>query len=260
MFKVKVRKVVRRGRSHDQRCEDDSLIFSYNQIAVIAVFDGCSDGTDSYFASGLFAKILKKIAIRNREYFEKINQDSNLEDVVHNITRLFFDELKHTIAYYELDNKEALSTIVLSAVNLITKQSFSIIIGDGSVYVDGDIYTVQPEKNEPQYIAYSIKRDFEDFWGKSVNKYTFTIKDTIAVMSDGIDSFKKYNENRYVNEIEKADIVYRFFKSRLFLSNKIGLARICNILETEERIAPNDDLSIAHITFVEIPEQSETIQ
>jgi len=258
MFEVKARKVVRRGRAHDQRCEDDSLVFSYNQISVIAVFDGCSDGTDSYFASGLFAKILKKIAIEEENFFKQINEETSLEDIVNVIMCSFFYELKKAKYYLKLDDSEILSTIVLSAINLKTKQSFSIIIGDGSVYVDGEINTIQPEKNAPRYIAYFLGKKYEDFWSDDVNKYKAKVKDTIAVMSDGIDSFRHYSENRYVNETEKADIIHRFFKSGYLLDNKVGLARICNILDSEH-FAPSDDLSIAHITFIEIPEQDETI-
>lgn len=258
MFEVKARKVVRRGRVHDQRCEDESLVFSYNQIAVIAVFDGCSTGTDSYFASGLFAKILKKIAIEEEGFFKQINEDSNLEDVVNVIMCSFFFELKKAKYYLKLDDSEILSTIVLSAVNLKTKQAFSIIVGDGSVYIDGKINTIHPEKNAPRYITYFLEKKYEDFWKENINKYTLEVKDTIAVMSDGIDSFRHYSENRYVNDAEKADIIYRFLKSKYLLDNKVGLARICNILDSEH-LAPSDDLSIAHITFVEIPEQDETI-
>ncbi len=259
MFETKIRKVVRRGRSHTQRCEDESLVFSYNQIAVIAVFDGCSDGTDSYFASGLFAKILKKIAIEDKGYFETVNEGTNLENVVEYIICTFFHELNKATSYLKLDYSEILSTIVLSAINLKTKQSFSIIIGDGTVYIDGEINTIHAEKNAPQYITYFLEKNYEDFWKENVNKYKAEIKDTIAVMSDGIDSFKNYSENRYINEIEKTDIIHRFFKSKLFIGNKIGLAKICNILEEFSHIAPSDDLSIAHITFVEIPEENETI-
>ena len=89
MFEVKARKVTRRGRSHVQRCEDESLVFSYNQIGVIIVFDGCSTGTDSYFASGLFAKIFKKIAIQHKTYLENLNENSDLENVVYNLLELF---------------------------------------------------------------------------------------------------------------------------------------------------------------------------
>jgi hypothetical protein len=260
MFDVKIRKTTRRGRSHTQRCEDESLVFSYNQIGVIIVFDGCSSGTDSYFASGLFAKIFKKIAIQYKTYIENINDFSPLEGVSYTLMKLFFNELKYSFYYFELDLTEILSTIVLSVVNLKTKESYSIIAGDGSIYVDGTMHTVQPNnENAPNYISYYLSSSFDDIWKNNVYKYNFKVEKTIAVLSDGIDSFKNYNENRYVNEDEKNEIIKQFFESGYLLNNKIGLSRICNIFE-DKNIAPSDDLSIAHITFVEIPEKNEIIR
>jgi len=261
MFEVKSRQVTRRGRAHAHRCEDESLVFSYNQIAVIIVFDGCSTGRDSYFASGLFAKIFKKIAIQHKTFLESINEESNLEDVVHTLIELFFNELRYSFNYFVLDLTEILSTIVLSAVNLKTKQSYSIIVGDGSIYIDGKIHTIKPtNENAPDYIAYYLTSLFSDVWKNNVYKYNFKIEKTIAVMSDGIDSFRNYDENRYITDDEKDEIIKRFFESGFLLNNKIGLARICNILD-DKNIAPSDDLSIAHITFVEIIEdENEAVQ
>jgi hypothetical protein len=253
MFDAKMRRTTRRGRAHTQRCEDESLVFFYNQIAVLSVFDGCSDGDDSYFASGLFAKILKKIAIQNKVYFESLDENSDLESVMYTIMDWFFNELKYSFDYLKLTIKEALSTIAVSVVNIKTKNSYSVIIGDGSVYVDGMMNSIKPKDNAPDYITYYLTSTFFNIWNNNVYKYSFKIKNTIAVLTDGIDSFKDYNENRYLNSDEKKEVIYQFFESGYLLDNKIGLARICNILDGKN-IAPSDDLSIAHITFVEIPE------
>ena len=251
MFVARSRNVTRRGRAHTQRCEDESLVFSYNQIAVIIAFDGCSSGKDSYFASGLFAKLFKKIAIQHKTYLENLDENSNLRHVTYNLMELFFNELKYSFSYFVLDLSEILSTIVLSVVNIKTKQSYSVIVGDGSIYIDGIIHSINAEENAPYYISYFLSTPFADVWEYNINKYSFKVERVIAVLSDGIDSFKNYNENRYVTEAEKKDIIARFLESNYLLNNKIGLARICNMLETESNIAPSDDLSIAHITFVE---------
>ena len=86
--------------------------------------------------------------------------------------RRFFDEIKHLKNYLELDESEILSTIVMSVVNLNTQNSYSIIIGDGSVYIDGIMYSVKTEKNEPKYIGYFLNEEFEHFWGDHVFKYS----------------------------------------------------------------------------------------
>ena len=45
---------------HHNFCEDSSLVFQDDNFIHIAVFDGCSTGIDSHFASFFFSRMLRK--------------------------------------------------------------------------------------------------------------------------------------------------------------------------------------------------------
>lgn len=59
---MEIRTVLKKGTDHLVNCEDD-LFFSnyYDKYYVGAIFDGCSSGIKSHFASSLFGKILQTV-------------------------------------------------------------------------------------------------------------------------------------------------------------------------------------------------------
>jgi len=241
------RNVTRKGSSHAHRCEDESFTFTYDNITVLMVFDGCSNGTKSYFASGLFYKLFKKISLHHADYFRSNN---NVEDISKFLLRTFFSELKSAMSYLELNVKEVQSTIVLSVINTETKLSHSIMVGDGSVYLDGKIETEQPENNAPRYICYFLGMEFEEFWSQEVFEYDHKVERTISVMTDGIDSFKI--KNQFISQEQKGHIIDTLLRDERFFSvdGQIPLQKKCNILEIDG-LLPSDDLAIARLVFLE---------
>jgi len=201
----------------------------------------------SYFASGLFATLFKKIAIHHADFF---STEEDPAAIAKFLIRTFFAEFKSAVSYLELNIAETLSTIVYSVVNIETKEACSVMIGDGTVYVDGKIETEKPENNAPQYISLFFHKSFEELWEEDVFCYNHTVEKTISVMSDGIDSFRNMKENRFVTDEEKEYIVEILLKNEKFFKNAIGMARKCNILENE-KLVPSDDLSIARLVFFE---------
>jgi len=260
-MEVSLRNVIRRGLSHELNCEDEALSSIFNSsLAIMAVFDGCSKGTKSHFASGLMARILKKIMIQDKSYFEQVASERELKEVVKYITRRLFLELRTTTAYLELTMSEVLATMVLAVVDLNKKTGFAIMIGDGSFYVDGVLENIDCPNNAPNYLAHYINNDdFETVWKEAVvYSKEFVVNETVAVLTDGIDSFYINNEGRYVTDSEKEIIVERLLKSDYLLKNKVGLARICNILQdgveiekdVVKKMQPRDDLAISRLTFI----------
>ena len=69
-------------------------------------------------------------------------------------------------------------------------------------------------------------------------------------MTDGIDSFFNKKANRYINDEEKEMVIDRLLKSNQYVTNVIGLAKHCNILQTFYNFEPKDDLSISRLTFI----------
>jgi len=155
------------------------------------------------------------------------------------------------VHYLELIPKEVLATIVMAVVDLEKKKAFVAMIGDGSIYIDGEMHTVDCPGNAPMYLAAFLDREnFKDVWEEAlVFSGTYTFNETIAVMTDGIDSFFNKKDNRYINDEEKEMVINQLLKSNSF-KNEIGLARICNILQTYNHFEPKDDLSISRLTFI----------
>ena len=55
-----IKELVRRGTNHKNFCEDSVYHLEYGNIVDLAVFDGCSTGIKSHFASELMYKIFRK--------------------------------------------------------------------------------------------------------------------------------------------------------------------------------------------------------
>ena len=201
----------------------------------------------SYFASGLFATLFKKIAIHHADYFRS---EDDVVAIGTFLLRTFYIELKNAISYLELDLAETLSTIVFAVVNTKDKEAYSIMVGDGTTYVDGKIFTEKPLNNAPLYISFFLDKGFDNFLKENVFKNYHQVEKTISVMSDGIDSFRNLKENRFINEEEKEEIVDFLLKDEKLFKNSIGMARKCNILETK-KLVPSDDLSISRLIFFE---------
>ena len=53
--------VIRKGEDHPVFCEDFMSINNSGRYFIGVVFDGCSSGSDSHFASSLFGKIFNQI-------------------------------------------------------------------------------------------------------------------------------------------------------------------------------------------------------
>lgn len=261
-MEVSLRNVVRRGLDHALSCEDEALSTIFNdRLAIMVVFDGCSKGEKSSFASGLLGKIFRKILIQDKFYYEEAVDEVSLENICRYTIRRAFLELKHIVHYLELVPKEVLATIVLAVVDLEKGEAHAIMIGDGSIYVDGHIESINCPGNQPQYLAYFLHyEEFKEVWHLSVAfSKSYKFEKTVAVMSDGIDSFFNRDAHRYVNEEERAMIIDTLLKSDRYLKSKIGLAKLCNILQTENKFEPVDDLAISRLTLIS-PVANDSIQ
>ena len=71
---MRIHTLLKRGFSHKDFCEDFLLCKALDEKYLLAgVFDGCSSGVDSHFASALFAKIVKNVAT---ELYSKAQTES----------------------------------------------------------------------------------------------------------------------------------------------------------------------------------------
>ena len=248
MNKYVIRDVLRIGSEHKQ-CEDSSLFMTFNQdddyIYFLIAFDGCSGGVDSHFASNLMKKCFRW-AFENSYLLkpESKIQSLNLEFLSKSIFKMAIQKLKEVCVILNLRSDEILSTVVYTVVRHIPIFSpnntyYTIVSGDGSYMINDKITTID-QKNEPNYIAYHLDKSFDDIW------MTFTISsgheniDNFAVMSDGIQSYKK--DFKYDNEIP----LQKLLKEDKLIQSEAMLPRICNIL-SNDKFYHYDDLSIVRL-------------
>lgn len=248
MNKYVIRDVLRIGSEHKQ-CEDSNFSITFNQeddyIYFLIAFDGCSGGIDSHFASNLMKKCFRW-AFENNYLLkpESKIQNQNLEFLSKSLFKMAIQKLKEVCVILNLRSDEILSTVVYTVVRYVpifspTCTYYTVVSGDGA-YMVNDKLTVIDQHNEPNYIAYHLDKSFDDIWN------TFTITSgydeitNFAVMSDGIQSYKK--DFQYNNELP----IQKLLKEDKLIQSEAMLPRICNILGND-KYYHYDDLSIVRL-------------
>ena len=238
-----IREVCRRGKDHQNFCEDSSLVYQDDDFIHVAVFDGCSTGIDSHFASFFFSRMLRK-TIK-----ESLLVDKN-EPLISKVYRLFdsfYHHLKTNQKFIDISTMEFLSTIVYVLIDKNTQTGYGLIIGDGSIYIDGKCeLDINPPQNRPDYLAYYIERNdsFDNLWSSiPVLNITSPIKE-VTITTEGIKSFKKLN-----SEITEKEVVDNLIRDTRFIGLESMLERKLNILENIEKTIHTDDLSIIRVVL-----------
>ena len=249
MNKYVIREVLRIGSEHKQ-CEDSNLSMTFryeNQnLYFLIAFDGCSGGVDSHFASNLLKKCFRW-AFENSYLLKQESGNItawNLEYLTQSIFKSVIQKLKETCVILNLRTDEILSTVVYtvvrySPINITNNEYYTVISGDGA-YMVNDKLTVIDQHNEPNYIAYHLDKSFDDIWNTFTVVYGTEDINNFAVMSDGIQSYKK--DNKYDNELP----IQKLLKEDKIIQSEAMLPRICNILNNE-KYYHYDDLSIVRL-------------
>lgn len=158
--------------------------------------DGCSMGTDSHFAAGLIAKVLRRIA-------KQTNLRSFAEGTTHTTAgllkatlRTLFKDLKRLNADLDLGDDELLSTLLLAIVDTREQNAEIVIIGDGVVACDEEILEFNQE-NKPDYLGYHLHEDFEDYWNLLTQRVSAQDFLDLALATDGVFSFRPFSHDSY---------------------------------------------------------------
>lgn len=230
--------VSKRGTSHTD-WNEDSLYYLQTESTVIGgVFDGCSSGKDSYFASKLFANVFKA-TIEQAKQAICIN---NFPTLVNS----FFINLHKAINTIGLCREETLSTAILFIYDIETNQLMVKFFGDGVAYSNHNLFEIfkVDEENKPDYIAYSLESilkeaDFHRYW-QSKKSFLTKTKD-FSISTDGIFSFK------HVNKLEPNVEIEKYLAHDLFLyKNAAGLKRKLNIIRNKG-FEHDDDLTVIRV-------------
>ncbi len=241
--------LLKRGTIHKDFCEDFLLDFHLNkQYYLGAIFDGCSTGKDSHFASTLWSKIFIKSC-------ENTDFNSGIEELHKSILYKSIIKLNEIKKLLSLNTNELLSTIIFMLIDKIENKARIIVIGDGFLNINGKKYDVD-QSNTPDYLSYHISKllnydDFDKWYTKFENKFDIPEIENLSIASDGILKFKRYGSENEINDKDFSEISF-LVDDNYLINNKAMLSRKFNILKNKKKSETFDDLAIIRITKTKI--------
>lgn len=226
------------GEHHLNHCEDYLLTAEIgDSVLLIAVCDGCTMGRESWFASALIGKLLKKIS---REiHFRTLHEPQLVEDLSvleKLILKRLFSEIKEIQQALFLEIEELLSTLILGLIEVKKHRVKVIVIGDGLVKIDENIYDFDQE-NKPDYLGLHLTEDFDKWYCSQLQVIDSQFGKEVVFSTDGIFSFLPYEFRELEHKINEETFFLKksernFQQKLLYLKEEYGLK-------------PTDDLAIS---------------
>ena len=210
-----------RGGNHNS-CEDSVFVKETDTVIYGGVFDGCSSGENSHWASQTFAYMFKSLfrdfqSLTNAVIYEAVKE---LNKVVHIL---------------EIDpNTQLLSTCLLFRYNKKNRTLDLRCFGDGVYYIN-DVEYVIDQGNIPDYLGYRLNYDVLIDFLDAYPVVRHENVDRFIICSDGIQAI---HENQY----EPASVKWE----ELLLAPPASenyLKRMGNILKNK-KFTLSDDLTI----------------
>jgi hypothetical protein len=227
------------GAYHTNHCEDYLLVSEVGASKLLcAVMDGCTMATDSYFASTLVGKLLRKIAkkISYQELYEPAAFRS-LDDYLKAILKDLFGELRQVQNQLMLDERELLTTLLVLLVDLKSTQGIVLVIGDGLVSINGET-TEFDQDNKPDYVGYHLREDFETWYSRQQQRIVFDQAKDISIATDGIFTFAPTQQSATTAAIAPIDFLVADSsdsENGEMLSSKLRkLARVHGLIPTDD--------------------------
>jgi len=246
-----VQSVIRKGSEHAVFCEDFKSEQDGGRYFIGAVFDGCSGGNESHFASALFGKIFKQTLMNHG-----FQSGEKIEDRASEFMKAFINKLFETKVVLDLDEADLLSTFIMLIYDKVHGEALTVSIGDGIICCDGEIVEMEntrfelnfPDKfkDMPDYIAYDLnemgldKGYFYSWYdGKSVSIKKYIDPQDISISTDGLLTFN--------TPTEEIDILNYLLVDDKWMGSKIMLPKKVNVLRTKYKTIHKDDISIIRL-------------
>lgn len=230
----------KRADTHHDFCEDSFHYTERDGWVICGVFDGCSDGINSHFASQLHAYSFRNILSKYwSEHLQLMDANRIIPvNLINGLGILLATNvlaMTQAMSVHELEN---LSTAVLALYNVRSKHLVVKFIGDGAVCVDGVMHRVDSgPANTPSYLGYldvdeTDQIEDEDIYPVKI----FTDVKSFSLCTDGID---------YIRHPHKSveECIHFLLQDTTLLPSAKMLPRKCNIL-TKEGAQFNDDITI----------------
>lgn len=236
------------GDFHENHCEDYSLI---SEIGVhrdlISVLDGCTMGEESYFASALIGKLLKRIA-KEEYYLEYIKGYSpSLKEQLRSVLDRLFDGLNDLKNKLQLEVEELLSTVIIGIIDSSTRCCEIQIIGDGLIVQDGRRIEYDQE-NTPDYIGYHLAESFETWFRNQKQRLSFEKVRDLSLSTDGIFTFSRFDNEKY-SKIGTNELIEYLLVDQTDIENERMLKKKLREIEKKWGLRPTDDLGIVRVVL-----------
>lgn len=230
------------GTFHENHCEDYVLScpLSDNRF-LLAVLDGCSMGEESYFASALLGKILRKIA-KDLYYLDTYLPTSYpvMLDQLRFILQQLFDELVFLQNRLYLEPSHLLTTLLIAVVDSTDHKAEVGIFGDGVVIANGQVWEFD-QNNRPDYLAYHLIKGFDSWWVQQEQRLSLCDLKDLSLSTDGIFSFRNFEAQAY---LDPAVAIQELLIVMDNSNNERTLVKQLKRLQDREKVLPGDDLGI----------------
>lgn len=246
---MKIYSTLQIGEYHINHCEDYLYIGNLGEDKILcAVMDGCTMGTDSYFAATLVGKILRKI-VKEKGYKEFYNVDTpqGVDNYLKSILEDLFNELKSIKSDLFLNTNELLTTLTILLFDKKTSTGAIVVVGDGVVCINGDI-TEFDQDNKPDYLGYHLAEDYQAWYDSLNQKILFDNLHDVSIATDGITSFASITKT---NSLETVDPFYFLLIDNSSADKDNMLDLKLKRLEHHYGLKPTDDLAIIRIIVKE---------
>lgn len=236
------------GEYHTQHNEDFSCVHDVGDgLVLMAVMDGCSMGTDSYFAATALGKILRKAA-KEQHYQAFIRKEqAGPEATLKAIAQASFQQLQALQQLLHLDKYELLSTLLLGIVDTAQQKASLLVVGDGLVCCNGQLY-VYEQDDRPDYLGYHLHKNFDDWYAAQQQRLNLEAIEDLSLATDGIFTFKPFDQKTY-DQTAAPDLVDWLLKDKTGAESDQMLKTKVLGIESDWGLKPTDDLTILRGIF-----------
>ena len=179
------------GDHHTNYCEDYLITAEIGKHKMLcAVMDGCSMGTDSYFAATLTGKLLRKISKEHnyKEFMSK--QDDGLPHLLEKIVRQLFQELHNQKNLLQLSREEILNTLLIAVIDISNRSAEFLCVGDGLININNELFEFE-QNDKPDYLGYHLDEDFLTWYAGQKQRISVQEIKDFSIATDGIFTFRK---------------------------------------------------------------------
>lgn len=212
-------------RSDTHNSCEDTVWVEENELGLYGgVFDGCSTGKNSHWASQTLAYLYAGVR----------STYGILSDVA---TYMVLNKMRSIKKMGELTSDNFLSTAVLFQYNKTERKLSVRVFGDGVIYVN-DVEHCFEQNNTPDYLGYQINATTSQEQYDYMDKYPVTVFHDVTKFQICSDGIKAITANQY--EQTSRDPYALLLASP---TSENYLKRMWNILH-REKFSLGDDLSI----------------